>query len=85
MGFIRRLSNSTDLMLGMAERLGVDLDAAISQDPRQGALQVRSMALRCSGCANQSGCAELQGRCDHLDAAPDYCRNKDFMERAVNA
>ncbi len=85
MNIFRQISASTDLMLGMAERLGVDLDAEITQDPRRGANQVRSMALRCSACTHQQGCAALQLQCAHLDAAPDYCRNRVFLDHAAHA
>lgn len=85
MDIFNKLSGSADLVSGMAERLGVDLGAAIDQDPRLGAVRFRSLVLRCSSCTNQDGCAELQRGCDHLDAAPEYCRNKDFMDHAAHA
>ncbi|TDE40262.1 DUF6455 family protein [Antarcticimicrobium sediminis] len=85
MNFFRQVSKSTDLMLGMAARLGADLGAEITHDPLQGANQVRSMALRCSACPHQQGCAALQQQCDHLDAAPDYCRNKVFLDHVAHA
>ncbi|MDF1718715.1 MAG: DUF6455 family protein [Antarcticimicrobium sp.] len=84
MGIIDRLSTSTDLVLGMAERLGVDMDAVLLHDPERGGLRLRSLALRCSGCPKQGGCAELQRACEHLDAAPGYCRNKAFLDYAAH-
>jgi len=84
-GSIDRISDSTDLVSGMAERLGVDMDAVVLNDPERGALRFRSLALRCSGCTHQEGCAELQRACAHLDAAPDYCRNKAFLDFAAQA
>lgn len=85
MGIFDRLSASTDLVLGMAERLGVDMDAVVLHDPERGAVRLRSLALRCSGCPNQGGCTELQRACEHLDAAPVYCRNKGFLDHAAHA
>ena len=85
MSILDRISDSTDLVAGMAERLGVDLDAVVFRDPERGALRFRSLALRCSGCTNQEGCAELQRACAHLDAAPEYCRNKAYLDYAAQA
>lgn len=83
MSILDRISDSTELVVGMAERLGVDMDAVVLRDPERGGL--RALALRCSGCPNQGGCGELQRACEHLDAAPEYCRNKAFLEYAAHA
>lgn len=80
MGLFSKLGQSTDLMNGMAERLGVDLGAAIVRYPEIEAQRYRNMAIRCSSCTDQDACAELQRSSDHLDAAPSYCQNKAVLE-----
>lgn len=76
MGFFSRISQSADLMHGMAARLGADVTNPILRNPDQGALDFRAMILRCSACTDQVGCANLQARCAHLENAPAYCLNK---------
>lgn len=80
MGIFRKLSQSADLVNGMAERIGADLAGAAAADPETGAVRYRSAVLGCSGCAAQGECRQLQDGCTHLDEAPEYCVNKDMLE-----
>ncbi len=82
MGIFAKLFQSTDLVKGMADRLGSNLSDALLRDPENQAPKFRSMVMRCSSCTDQAACADLQARCDHLEEAPDYCRNKYTLERA---
>jgi len=50
------------------------------RNPEMEGPNYREMVMRCSGCNDQASCAELQKGCDHLDAAPSYCRNKELLE-----
>ena len=79
MGLFSKLTRSADLVQGMATRLGADTANPILRDPDHAAVVYRSMVLRCSACSDQTACAELQAGCTHLDAAPDYCLNKDLL------
>ena len=80
MGLFSRISQSADLVHGMATRLGADIANPILRNPDQAALHFRAMILRCSACTDQAGCADLQARCAQLDHAPDYCMNKAELD-----
>lgn len=75
MAIISKIDKSADLMFGLSKRMEVDLGSRILANPEQAAQEYRSMVLRCTQCSDQTGCAELQHTHDHLDQAPDYCRN----------
>lgn len=85
MGLLSKLSKSTDLVNGMANRLGADLGDLVASDPILQGPKYRSMVLRCSGCTDQDACGELQAGCASLDHAPDYCVNKDILEAVRTA
>ncbi|MDK3074149.1 DUF6455 family protein [Sedimentitalea sp. JM2-8] len=80
MGLLSKLSRSTDLVNGMAGRLGADLGDLIASNPDLQGPKYRGMVLRCSSCSDQDACTELQAGCDTLQHAPDYCVNKDVLE-----
>lgn len=79
MGLFSKVAGSTDLMQGMADRLGVNLSDALCNAPETEALKYRNAVIRCSFCADQKACAELQARNDHLDDTPSYCMNREMM------
>ncbi|MBJ6370698.1 DUF6455 family protein [Sedimentitalea arenosa] len=82
MGLISKLSRSTDLVNGMADRLGTDLGAMLAVDPELEAPRLRRMVLRCSTCTDQDACTRLQSANGMLSEAPDYCRNKTVLDAA---
>lgn len=82
MGIFSKLARSADLASGMMERLGSRLPDEILAHPDTGARTYAGVVMRCAGCAEQDHCAALQAGCDHLDAAPDYCRNKTLLDRS---
>lgn len=77
MGIFTRLNESCSLMEGMADRLGVDLAAGIETAPEIGAASYRRMVLACAGCTEHDACTDLQAEHAHLEAAPEYCRNRE--------
>ncbi|MEP4038479.1 DUF6455 family protein [Pseudophaeobacter sp.] len=79
MGLFSKLGQSTDLVEGMADRLGVDFADSIAADPEAEGRKFRRAVLNCSHCGNQAGCADLQAENAHLDEAPSYCRNRDML------
>ena len=79
MAVFSKIGKSADLMFGLTQRMDVDLGTSILANPEQAAQEYRSMVLRCTGCSDPEGCAKLQGTHDHLDQAPDYCRNRDAL------
>lgn len=80
MGFFSTLSNSIDLVTGMAERLHSEMAELLVQDPQRYAPVLRSMAINCNGCPARADCRRLQDRSLHLNAAPQYCLNKPAMD-----
>lgn len=79
MGLFSKLGQSTDLVEGMAERLGVDFADSIAKDPEAEGRKFRRAVMNCSHCDNQAGCVDLQAANSQLDEAPSYCRNHDML------
>ncbi len=79
MGLFSKLDRSTQLVAGMAERLGADLDSPVSRDPERAAQAYRAMVLRCTKCSDPVACTRLQAEHDHLDQAPSYCLNGEIL------
>lgn len=80
MSIFQKISESTGLVSGMAERLGVDMQARMTQ-PDLAARSFRDMVTRCATCSEHAACTRLQEENPLLEAAPDYCRNKDVLRR----
>ncbi len=80
MGLFSKLCKSTDLVKGMADRLGAGMADLMIEDAPRYAPMLRRMAIRCSGCSAQADCRRLQDRAAHLDAAPLYCVNKPALD-----
>ncbi len=80
MSYFHKVSASAGLVTGLAERLGIDL-ATLAQRSQTDARSYADMVTRCAHCKQQDACASLQENNPALDAAPDYCRNKDVMRR----
>ena len=80
MTFFQKMSESNGLVRGMAERLDVDLDTRMGTG-EAAARSYRAMVMRCANCSDHEACARLQEDNPMLDAAPDYCMNKDVLHR----
>ena len=85
MGILSRVFQSTDLVDGMARRLGADLSADIAEHPDTAATRLRSLVIRCTACREREECRTLQSRCNHLRTAPAYCMNRDELARLAHA
>lgn len=81
MTFFQKMSESTGLVSGMAERLGVDITAEIATNPEAVGRSYLNMVTRCAHCSDHAACTKLQDENPALDAAPDYCRNRDVLKR----
>ena len=79
MGLLDKLSRSSALVAGMADRLGVDLAGDTPLQAEQAARDIREMVMRCSTCTGQDDCQALQAQTTHLDAPPRYCVNADRL------
>ena len=80
MTYFQKMSESTGLVSGMAERLDIDLEARMSDGEAAGRSYL-NMVMRCANCSEHETCARLQDENLMLDAAPDYCMNKDVLKR----
>jgi len=69
-----------DLVDGMANKLGFDLEEKIME----GHLDIETLGqavLRCTGCADPDGCAHWQAAQEGIaPQAPGICRNADLFE-----
>ena len=79
MSFVSRMSESADLVAGMATRLDIDFADRIAAAPDTAVRSFASMVMRCTGCRDHAACRKLQDENLMLDAAPDYCRNRDVL------
>lgn len=84
MGFLSRFARHTDLVNGMAGRLGASPDRRIAADPEAEATRLRAMVLRCTTCQEPAACAALQARHTQLDTAPAYCRNRGLLAQLAD-
>ncbi|MEW2913381.1 DUF6455 family protein [Leisingera sp. JC11] len=79
MGLFAKLGRSSDLVQGMASRLGIDYGEMVSGDPEAQGRKYMRAVLRCSTCRNQDGCSDLQQEMSELAEAPSYCRNAQLL------
>ena len=79
MNLFTRISDSAQLVAGMATRLDIDIADRIAAAPDSAVRSYAAMVVRCSGCRDQAACRKLQEENLLLDRAPDYCRNGDVL------
>lgn len=79
------LRHHAALMDRVADRLGIDLEAAVlsGEMPFD---EVSEAVLRCAGCANPGDCAHWLDRNEaRAEAPPVYCRNRALLARLGGA
>lgn len=81
MGYFSKFWYSSDLVKGMASRLGVDLAEAIAADPEFETARYREAAMRCAACGHTQACRMTQNASVELAAAPAFCRNTQLFAR----
>lgn len=79
MGFFDRLTKHQGLFGGMTERLGADVSSIISATPER-AGEYRSAVLNCALCGAAEACQSWQEQTESAETAPDFCRNKRWLE-----
>lgn len=85
MGLLSRLDRHADLVHRMAERLGIDLVEA-TQRGEVSEEALRSVVLTCTGCHQTGDCESwLAEHSGGANETPDYCRNKDLLNRLAVA
>ena len=80
MSFFDRLARNVDLMPRLAQRLGIDWADRMDRSP-YAAAEYRHALMRCAECPNDGACRAWVERAHQADAAPDYCRNKEMLQR----
>ncbi|MBO6719621.1 MAG: hypothetical protein JJ913_16820 [Rhizobiaceae bacterium] len=80
LGYFSRLARNTELMQEMFSRVGIN--GWFAQNPH-GSEVLRRAALRCGNCTHDAECAQWLEDHATADAAPDFCRNHDLVERIV--
>ncbi|MCG7519360.1 DUF6455 family protein [Ruegeria sp. Ofav3-42] len=78
------LKRHAELVDNMATRVGVDLeDAAISGKVTID--EISEAVIRCSACSNPDHCEGLLAEPDHDGKTPEYCKNKELLDRLTSA
>lgn len=80
MSFFDRLVRNVDLMPRLAQRLGIDWADRMDRSP-YAAAEYRDALMRCAQCSKDGACRAWIERVHQADAAPDYCRNKELLQR----
>ena len=81
MALFQKMSESVQLVSGMASRLDIDLSDRIAANPETATRSFAAMVMRCAHCSDHAACARMQEENPMLDAAPAYCRNGDVLHR----
>ena len=80
---LSRFDRHATLMTRMADALGRDLETEMLSG-RLAPEDYREKILRCVSCADADACAALlDASGDHLDAAPEFCRNRSAFEAGL--
>ena len=85
MSIFQRIADGAARATGMMERLGIDPDAVLGDNPIHAANNLRSRALGCTFCKGNSECAQLLASNDNLTEAPAYCPNKRELDALAQA
>ena len=75
MNIFTRLTQASDLVSGMKQRLGIAPKITGTAEAEWATQSFRTMVLRCASCDGQEACTRLQAENTTLDAPPSYCRN----------
>lgn len=80
MGLLNKIDHHATVMGRMAETLGVDFAESVATSPST-VRDYRQAVLRCTACTHEEDCMRWMQENPRAAAAPDYCRNKDILER----
>lgn len=78
LSYFSRLARNTELMQKMFARIGID--DWFGQNPH-GPEVLRRAALRCGTCTDDAACAQWLETHDHASHPPEFCRNRNLIER----
>ena len=85
MSIFAKFDRHAGLMGRMADTLGVDL-AAASLSGKLAPEEYRNAVIRCTGCTQPGACADwIAAHPNGARHAPDYCRNKERLERLARS
>jgi hypothetical protein len=80
MSLIESMLARTDRMFDMAVAMNRDLSAHVPGSI-YAAQELRGAVNRCLFCTDANQCAKLVKAEGHLTSAPEYCRNREFLQR----
>lgn len=74
-----KMSQHTDLVTGMSERVGIDWGERIMKNP-ENAKEFRNAVMQCTRCQELGACQKFQEHNGTAGNAPDYCMNADLFK-----
>ncbi len=74
-----KMSQHTDLVTGMSERVGIDWGERIMKNP-ENAKEFRNAVMQCTRCQELGACQKFQELNGSAANAPDYCMNADLFK-----
>ena len=80
MSLLENMLARTDRMFDMAVAMNRDLSAHVPGSI-YAAQVLRGAVNRCLFCTDANQCAKLVKTEVHLTSAPEYCRNREFLQR----
>ncbi|MBA83666.1 DUF6455 family protein [Thalassobius sp. S69A] len=80
MGIFDKFGRRASVMGKMAETVGVDFAEQVARNPAM-ASTYREAVMRCVHCTHDGACKSWMAKHPQAAHAPDYCRNKDLLER----
>jgi hypothetical protein len=80
MGLFDKIDRSALVMGRMADTLGVDFAEAVAHNPET-VREYRQAVMRCAACTHENECTGWMDAHPKASQTPDYCRNKDLLER----
>ena len=80
MGILRDVSAGAARATGMMDKLGIERNEVLGEDPGTAGRQLRQRAIGCAVCKGRTDCEHLLATSDSLETAPDYCPNKAELD-----
>lgn len=84
MSIFGKLDKHSDLMGSMAGKVGVNWSELLLEQPEL-AKQYRNAVLTCTHCKDVGECQGWQATNETAEETPDYCLNKDLLEKLASA
>ena len=79
MGLFPQVAKGTARAKAMLDRLSLNAQDVFGRDPVQHGRNLRHRALNCASCQSRDACDRLLATVTSLEAAPEFCPNKDSL------